>query len=228
VNRFHRITPPRLGVALLVVVLAVFGSLTGATFALGQSHASHQSQASSSLPCQFGGDTCINIGFTEAWLNGQTVDLGYSHDFFCQEPPASAAASDCEAGSQARVQPPSGEVGAPVWVLIPKGFTPDPSTLHCPQAGMCIDHPDTIDLSRVGGSATATFPAHSVLIDDDEELNSVWWPAKIVFVTSQDGWDTLVAGQSLATLRQVQHAGEASRDFDTNLFIWFEVFTPEG
>ena len=208
----------------LVGVLVAFATTFGTALAMGH-HAGSKAQ---DAECGLGGPQCINIGITDGWFQGSTVEFQYSHDFFCQEPPASAASSDCEAGSQARVQPPSGEVGAPVWVLIPKGFTPDPSTLHCPQAGMCIDHPDTIDLSRVGGSATATFPAHSVLIDDDEELNSVWWPAKIVFVTSQNGWDTLVAGQSLATLRQVQHAGEASRDFDTNLFIWFEVFTPEG
>jgi hypothetical protein len=115
-----------------------------------------------------------------------------------------------------------------VWVLIPQGFTPDESTLHCPVAGMCLDHPGTIDLSRVGGSSDANFPAHSVVIGDDEELNSVWWPVKIVFVTTQHGWNKLVNGQSLTTLRMVQHNGEASKDINTNLFLWFEVYTPES
>jgi len=36
-----------------------------------------------------------------------------------------------------------------------------------------------------------------------------------------------VEGKDLATLRAVQHAGHASQDIDTNLFLWFEVFTPE-
>jgi len=202
----------------------VFATTVGTALAMGH----HGGSRAQDEECTLGGPECINIGITDGFFQGSTVEFQYSHDFFCAEPPPSAASSDCEAGAQPRVQPPSGEVGAPVWVLIPKGFTPDPSTLHCPQAGMCIDHPDTIDLSRVGGPSNGAFPAHDVLIDDDEELNSVWWPAKIVFVTSQDGWDRLVQGQSLDTLRQVQHDGEASQDINTNLFLWFEVFTPEG
>src|SRR5438067_11642775 len=197
----------RIAAFAVVGALVVFAATFGTALAMGH-HAGSRAQNDE---CGLGGPECINIGETDGWFQGSTVVFQYSHDFFCAQPPSSSASSNCEAGSQARVEPPSGDVGAPVWVLIPKGFTPDPSTLHCPQAGMCIDHPDTIDLSRVGGGANAAFPAHSVLIDDNEELNSVWWPAKVVFVTTQDGWDRLVAGQSLTTLRHVQHDGEASK-----------------
>ncbi|MDP9342714.1 MAG: hypothetical protein M3Q23_11620 [Actinomycetota bacterium] len=216
--------PYRMAGLALAGALVVFATTLGTALAMGH----HPNAKAAEGECTLGGPECINIGITDGWFQGSTVEFQYSHDFFCAEPPPSSASSSCEAGSAPRVDPPSGDVGAPVWVLIPKGFTPDQSTLHCPVAGMCIDHPDTIDLSRVGGQSNATFPAHSVLIDDNEELNSVWWPVKVVFVTSQDGWNTLVAGQSLSTLRAVQHAGEASRDIDTNLFLWFEVYTPES
>ncbi len=206
----------------LVAAVVVFATSFGTALAMGH----HLKASSADSECGLGGPECINIGITDGWFQGSTVEFQYSHDFFCQEPPSSGASSNCEAGGAARVDPPSGDVGAPVWVLIPQGFTPDQSTLHCPVDGSCIDHPGTIDLSRVTGSSDATFPAHSVLIDDNEELNSVWWPVKIVFVTSQDGWNRLVAGQSLTALRRVQHSGEASHDINTNLFLWFEVYTP--
>ncbi len=61
-NRLRQLTPSKLGIAMFAVVLAVFGSLMGATFASAQSHAAHQAQSSSALPCQFGGDSCIKPG----------------------------------------------------------------------------------------------------------------------------------------------------------------------
>ena len=39
---FGQLAPSRLGLAMLVVVLVVFGSLMGATFASAQAHAVHQ------------------------------------------------------------------------------------------------------------------------------------------------------------------------------------------
>lgn len=38
----RHLAPSRLGLAMLVVVLAVFGSLMGATFASAQAHGAHQ------------------------------------------------------------------------------------------------------------------------------------------------------------------------------------------
>ncbi len=211
------------GFALLATLALVAMSL-GTALAVGGSHAPAQDEE-----CTLGGPECIDIGITGGWFQGSNVEFQFSHDFFCEEPPSSRATSNCEAGASAQVEPPSGEVGAPVWVLIPRGFTPAADTLHCQVAGMCIDHPDTIDLSRVmnGAGQNAKFPPHSLLIDDDEELNSVWWPAIVVFVNTQNAWNRIVEGKDLATLRAVQHAGHASQDIDTNLFLWFEVFTPE-
>src|SRR5262249_57695215 len=42
VTRLRQLTPSRLGIAMFVVVVAVFGSLMGATFASAQPHAAHQ------------------------------------------------------------------------------------------------------------------------------------------------------------------------------------------
>src|SRR5258705_227020 len=147
-------------------------------FSLGSARADAPAPDATSLPCRDGGRNCIDIGFTDAWFDGQTVQLGYSHKFFCASPPATFAFSRCEAGKAATVPPPSGPVVSNVYLLIPVGFSPPASTLHCPVPGHCIDHPETMDLMRLTGfrGARATLPAHSLVIEDQEAFQSTWWP----------------------------------------------------
>jgi hypothetical protein len=225
VKQLIRPAPVRLGVVLLVVVVAVFGALLGATFAAAGSHAAH---GSTQLPCQQGGDNCINIGFTEAWLNGQTVDLEYSHDFFCQQPPASGAQSQCEAGAASQSNPPSGDVVSPIRTVTPMGFTPPDQTLQCPVAGQCIDHPHDIDLSRLfgSGSSDVTLPPHSHILVDDESFQSTWWPIVVVGVKNISAWNKIVKAKSETAVLACQAAGNCTADIPTNGFLFFQVLGP--
>lgn len=211
-------TPTRLGVVLFLVVAAVFGSLMGATFASTGAHAA----SSTPLPCQLGGPSCINIGFTEAWLNGKTVDLEYSHDFFCQQPPSSTAPSNCEVGAGAQTNPPSGDVVSPIRTVTPMGFTPPSATLQCPVAGQCIDHPSTID---IGGSSVA-LPPHSHILIDDESFQSTWWPIVVVGVKNIAAWNKIVKGKSETAVQACQAAGNCTSDIPTNGFLFFQVLGP--
>jgi hypothetical protein len=222
VKRVLLVSPARVGVAMLVLVLAAFGSTMGAISAFGQ----HSSSAT--LPCQLGGDHCINIGFTEAWLNGQTVDLEYSHNFFCQQPPESEASSRCEAGAASEVNPPSGPIVSPVRTLVAQGFTPPEATLQCPEPGRCIDHPHSIDLSRLSGSSKseATLPAHSFVLVDNESFQSTWWPVIVVGVKNLDAWNRIVAARSETEVQACQTAGNCTPDIPTNLFLFFQVLGP--
>jgi hypothetical protein len=221
-QRFARISPARLGLLMLVVVFASFGTMVGVTSTFGQtSHAS-----SSTLPCQLGGDNCINIGFTEAWLNGNTVDLEYSHDFFCQQPPSAGSTSQCEVGAGAQVNPPSGDVVSPLRTVVPQGFTPPSSTLQCPVAGSCIDHPSTIDLSRLMGSSNATLPPHSHILVDDESFQSTWWPLVVVGVKNISAWNKIVKAKSETAVQACQAAGDCTADIPTNSFLFFQVLGP--
>jgi hypothetical protein len=224
VKRFLGLTPSRLGVVLLLVVVAVFGSLMGTTFASTGAHAA----SSTPLPCQLGGDNCINIGFTEAWLNGKTVDLEYSHDFFCQQPPSSGASSQCEVGAGAQSNPPSGDVVSPIRTVTPQGFTPPDQTLQCPVAGQCIDHPHDIDLSRLfgSGSSDATLPPHSHILVDDESFQSTWWPIVVVGVKNISAWNKIVKAKSETAVQACQAAGNCTPDIPTNCFLFFQVLGP--
>jgi hypothetical protein len=213
-----RLSTPRLGVVMLVTVIAVFGAFVGVTSVFGQQ--------STSLPCQLGGDNCINIGFTQAWLNGQTVTLEYSHDFFCQQPPSSGASSLCEAGAPTQVNPPSGGVVSPIRTVVPQGFSPRDSTLQCPVAGSCIDHPHDIDLSRLMGSGDATLPPHSHILIDDESFQSAWWPIVVVGVKNIQAWNAIVRAKSEAAVQACQASGNCTPDVSTNAFLFFQVLGP--
>src|SRR5262249_5653850 len=190
--------------------------------------------APSSLPCRDGGEGCIDIGFTDAWFNGQTVQLEYSHDFFCATPPKSSGSSRCEAGEAAITAPPSGPVVSNVYLLIPIGFSPPESTLQCPVDGRCIDHPDTIDLSRLDGpqgkhgkhGKPTILPAHSFVIEDQESFQSTWWPMVLVRVKTLDAWNAIAAAKSIDAVDACQANGGCFTENDTNAFLFFQVLGP--
>ena len=163
------------------------------------------------------------MGTTDGWLDGQTVTFFYPKDYFCAEPPTSGADSNCELGAEPQVAPRGGD--APVlYVMTPLGFRPDDSTLQCPEVGFCINHPSTIDVSRVFGAGTENFalPAHSHIID---EAQGGWWEIEVIGVTDPAVWDQIVAGKSLATVRALQASGNPgiTGDIPTNLFLFFNV-----
>jgi hypothetical protein len=210
----------------IVLSLSFVGVRTGAQLAVNQTARTHHASASSTaLPCRFGGPLCMDIGYTEAWLGGNTVDLEYSHDFFCRKPMGHAS-TRCEAGAPAEEGPPSGAVVSEIYAIVPMGFTPPKSTLQCPVAGHCIDFPRTIDLSRIGGDSNATLPAHSQIIEEDESFQSTWWPLVIVGVKSLSAWNQLVAAKSADAMDACEEAHMCTSEVPTNAFIFFQVLGP--
>lgn len=213
-----RANPRTVGVVVFVAIVSAFALLLGSTLT-ASGHA-----ARSAGPNPPG----TVIGTTEGWLNGQTVTFVYTRDFFCREPPSSGAESGCEVGAPAETAPTAQSEIPELWVLVPIGFTPDPSTLQCPVAGNCVAHPHDIDLSRVFGpdASDVPTPAHSHVIDD---LQGGWWESFVVGILNQDAWNRLVnpGGRSLATVRELQSEGSATSDIPSNLYLFFNVL-PQG
>jgi hypothetical protein len=171
------------------------------------------------------------FGFTDGWQNGETVSFFYHKPFFCAEPPSSAAPSLCEVGEDGTVDPRPGKIPV-LYVMTPIGFRPAESTLQCPVVGSCINHPSTIDLSRVFGPSKANvlLPAHSHIIDSslpESQANggqAGWWELEVIGVTDPVVWDQIVAGKSLATVRALQARGAGiTDDIPTNTYLWFGV-----
>lgn len=213
----------------LAGILAIFATTLGAGLAAaGSSH--HESSPSADIDheyCQFGGPDCNDIGITDAYYDGHQVDLVYTKQNFCKEPPPAKASSHCEVGADAVVSPPpnSGDIESPVWALVPIGFTPPVNTLHCPKPGRCIDHPSTLDLTRVFGSGfgNVPLPAHSHVIEDTEHGISVWWPLRVVGVKSLNAWNMLRQEKSFEAMRSCQSSGQCTPDISTNNFEFFSA-----
>jgi hypothetical protein len=169
-----------------------------------------------------------DVGVTGGWADGKTVTFFYNKPFFCAQPPASGATSGCELGAEAEVKPRGGPIPV-LYVMVPLGFRPAESTLQCPVVGSCINHPSTMDLSRVFGAGTenAALPAHSHIIgeeDGNKNPSSGWWEIEVVGVTDPGVWNQVAAGKSLQTVRTLQNAGVGiTGDIPTNLFLFFGV-----
>ena len=164
-------------------------------------------------------------GFTNGWYDGHTVRFFYSKNYFCQTPPASKASSNCEAGADYTQTPAS--TFDPLYVVVPLGFTPPKSTLQCPVAGKCIDHPSTIDLSAVLGSGTSNLalPAHSHIVATANSGQSEWWNVDVVGVKSLSAWYKIVNAKSDWELQYLQRhdSSEVTGNITTNLFLYFSV-----
>ncbi len=163
-------------------------------------------------------------GTTDGWYDGRTVTFKYPKGFFCSVPPTSGATSKCELGADAVKAPRPGSDIPVLYVMTPIGFRPAESTLQCPEVGGCINHPSTIDLSRVFGAGTenALLPAHSHIVD---VAKGGWWEIEVIGVTSQETWSKVVAAKSLDGVRALQaDGGEGiTGDIPTNLFLFFNV-----
>lgn len=182
----------------------------------------------------FGGsnNSGAQTGTTPGWLNGKTVTFSYhTNNFFCRVPVKDGqpvgSSTNCEVGSDSTIDPRPADHSIPnLYVVTPIGFRPDSSTLHCPTAGMCINHPSTIDLSRIFGPSTANapLPAHSHIISEE---GGNWWGLTNIGVKDLPTWNTIVAGKSLNTVRALQ-AGDPSQihitgDILTNVYLYFQV-----
>jgi len=172
-----------------------------------------------------------SVGFTDGWENGTTVSFFYTKPFFCSDGPTSGAPSGCEVGADGTSDPRPGKIPV-LYVMTPTGFTPDRSTLQCPIPGNCINHPSTIDLSRVFGPgfADVPLPPHSHIIDSDlaesraDGGQAGWWEIEVIGVSSPAVWDLIVAGKSLATVRALQAAGVGiTGDIRSNAYLFFSV-----
>ncbi|MGZ4438542.1 MAG: hypothetical protein ACXVW2_11000 [Nocardioidaceae bacterium] len=166
-----------------------------------------------------------NVGTTNGWLAGKTVKFVYTKNFFCKEPPSSKARSHCEVGANYNSIPAT--EFDPLYVVVPVGFTPRRSTLQCPTAGKCVDHPHRIDLTRVFGTGTGTalLPPHSHIVTTNAGNQSEWWNVDVVGVTSPRLWNRIVSHKSYHFIAHQRAIGNKNLtdNIPSNLFLFFKV-----
>lgn len=162
-------------------------------------------------------------GYIDGWFNGREVQLYYTKSYFCAEPPLSGAPSDCEIGAPAEVAPRRGPIPT-IYAIAAVGFLPDPATLACAAGSPCLNHPEMIDASRIGGPAGAPALSHSHILDN---RGGGWFHTVNIRVFSQAAWNEIAAAKTLSKVRQLQGgnpavgvAGVISRDTPTNIYFF--------
>ena len=210
----------RAGIALIGVLGVALAIASGTAFASSGSSSASMTMAGMSPGWS-------HVGTTKGWYDGHTVTFRYTREFFCKTPPASGAKSHCEAGADYTQTP--AHTFDPLYVVVPLGFTPPKSTLQCPVAGHCIDHPSTIDLSAVLGSGTSDvlLPAHSHVVATANDQQPEWWNVDVVAVKNLAAWDKIVHAKSDAELESLQKhdSSNVTGNITTNLFLYFAVKT---
>ncbi|MGH9103933.1 MAG: hypothetical protein ACRDYD_13275, partial [Acidimicrobiales bacterium] len=124
------------------------------------------------------------------------------------------------------------------YIPVPIGFTP--AYLQCPAASPCIDHPTTIDLSRLSsvldpilGTTPAQLqdtklPGHDHLITTLNQDNPEWWNVEVIPVTSQAALNKVQTLKDYSKVRAMETANFSSGvgpEIDTNTFLWFQMLS---
>jgi hypothetical protein len=197
--------------------------------------------ASSAAPPSNATQTGMGInqfGMTKSYFNGGTVSFTYSKGFYCDKSVTSAATSGCEAGANFKVPPASSF--DPLYITVPLGFTVPTMSMECPAGLVCVDHPGTIDLSRLEPDLKALYPkltaaqltaalknsatpGHEHFITTTNGGKAEWWDVKVVGVTSLSEWNAINAHESFTFLNQQVAAKKTTAIIPTNLFLYFSV-----
>jgi hypothetical protein len=183
--------------------------------------------------------TCGQVGESNGYYNGTNVDLLYSEDYYCDANVTSAATSGCEAGAGPSATPSSTSAGnsgtslgntthtGTLYIAVPL-FSNPPAT-QCTATATCIDHPSTIDLSRIAGAlpghpspgsvSDVPIPAHNHIVGTRNNGQPEWWNVEVIATTSPSTFRTLTSLSAIQTALGNSSAIEAP----TNAFLFFQV-----
>jgi hypothetical protein len=162
-------------------------------------------------------------GYIDGWLDGEDVSLHYTKLFFCEEPPASGAPTDCVIGADAEVSPRPGPIPT-IYAIAAVGIQPDPTTLACRAGSPCLNHPAMIDASRVAGPGATNVPGipHSHIVT---ERRGGWFHTVNIRVFNLDVWNEIAAAKSLTRVRELQAdpAVGGAGLISQNIFFFIQV-----
>ncbi|MGH9079445.1 MAG: hypothetical protein ACRDYE_05075 [Acidimicrobiales bacterium] len=192
---------------------------------------------------------CQNLGISRDWIDGQDVEALYTEQYFCDTSVSAGSSSGCEAGAPptkvppgvADRTPPSPTVTNnnidPLYIPVPLYSNPPVAYNQCSSAITCIDHPATIDLSRLastlGAPASALtnvpLPGHDHLLTTRNGDQPEWWNVIVIPVTSPQGLATVENAKNYAAVKALETtAGSGigvpgAPEVPTNAYLWFQT-----
>ncbi len=213
--------------ALTVLTLGV--GLTAAIATGTQGPSSNARAAGRGIP---------EYGMTSAFYKGTRVDFTYTKGFFCDTTVHSYASSKCEAGS-AYKHAPSKQFD-PLYITVPLGFSRPMNMIDCPSGLVCVDHPGTIDMTRLEPALKPLYPKltdaqltaalknfpvpeHDHFINDLNNRRGEWWDVRVIGVTSSAVYDKIRAHESTGYIQYlIKHKNKnVVGPIPTNMFLYF-------
>jgi hypothetical protein len=178
------------------------------------------------------------FGMTKAFFDGKTTSFTYTKGFFCDRKVSSTATSKCEAGATWQKAP--SKQHDPLYITVPLGFTVPAMKMECPDGLVCVDHPGTIDLTRLEPALKPLYPSltdaqltaalknfavpgHQHFITDLNNRKAEWWDVRIVGVTDKAEYNSITQHKSASYLLSQVKAGKTTPVIPTNLFLFFAV-----
>ncbi len=179
-------------------------------------------------------------GMTAAFYRHQVLDFSYSKGFFCDTSVASSASSGCEVG-QTFNTPPSAQFD-PLYITVPLGFNVPMDMQQCPATLVCVDHPGTVDLTRLEPALKPLYPGlsdaqltaalqdfavpgHDHFITDTNQFQPEWWDVQVVGVTSPATYAAIQHSRSFDFIEQLINSKDPHvvGPIPSNLFLFFGV-----
>ena len=176
-------------------------------------------------------------GLTAGFHAGAKVDFVYSKGFFCDTSVAAASSTGCEVGQKWKVAPRAQH--DPLFITVPLGFSVPGPHMDCPNTLKCVDHPYTIDLSRLAPALAPIFkttpeelapvlenyvtPGHDHFLTDLNNGKPEWWDVYVVGVTDRATYDAIHAHRSYSYIQSLLKAKNKHvvGPIPTNLFLFF-------
>jgi hypothetical protein len=178
------------------------------------------------------------FGLTRAYLKGHSVQVRYTKGFYCDTRVSSAASTKCEGGARWK-KPPASDFD-PLYITVPLGFKVRPMHMECPDKLVCVDHPGTIDLTRLEPALKPLYPqltdaqltealknfetpGHNHFITTRAGGVREWWDVRIVGVTDRTEYNKITRHASARFLLHEVKAGRTTGVIPTNMFLFFAV-----
>jgi hypothetical protein len=180
------------------------------------------------------------FGMTAAYFGGRTLHVTYTNGFFCDTSVAAHSSSGCEAGEKYK-RPPAPNFD-PLYITVPLGFTVPMKMQHCPASLICVDHPGTVDLTRLeptlkplnphlsDAQLTAALknfavPGHDHFITDTNDFQPEWWNVQVIGVTNPDTYASIQRHRSFEYVNRLlrRHDPAVAGPIPSNLFLFFAV-----
>jgi len=183
--------------------------------------------------------TCGQVGESNGYYNGTNVDLLYTENYYCDANVTSAATTGCEAGAGPSASPSATSAGSSGTSLgntthgdtlyIPVPLFANPPPTQCTATATCIDHPPTIDLSRIASAlpgdpsmasvSNVPIPAHDHVVGTRNDGLPEWWNVRVIATADPATFSTLTSVGAI----DAAVTGGTAVSVPTNAFLFFQI-----